>query len=204
MLNNVFYDDHIFTEGITKTFGQVFKSNSDFLDELLGRNIKKFPQGEAYKTMLEYYELNDPDYLQVVYLLLYSRYGNWNIASTDESRFKANLVERICSYGPTHKKRLELQKELRKLTTEQVQEGSIDITNMARNPSTRLKEKELIDQINAQNQAFHKRSKTDAIIYQYNILDKDLNGEFIEIFKPLFAKFIGKPILYANYQEDEE
>lgn len=195
MLNNVFYDDHIFTEGITKTFGQIFESNTDFAT---------FTQAEPWNGMLEYYELNDPDYLQVVYLLLYSRYGNWNIASTDENRFKANLIERICSYGPAHKKRLELQKELRKLTTEQVQEGSTDITNMAKNPSTKLQEKELIAQINAQNQAFHKRSKTDAIIYQYNILDKDLNGEFIEIFKPLFAKFIGKPILYANYQEDEE
>lgn len=196
MSNNVFYDDHIFTKGITKTFSQVFESNTTF---------DTFTKEEPWKTMLGYYDLNDPDYLQIVYLLLYSRYGNWNIASTDENRFKANLIERICSYGPTHKKKLELQKELRALTTEQVQEGSTDITNTARNPSTRLNdEKQILTQINAQNQAFHTRSKSDAIVYQSNLLDKDLNGEFIEVFKPLFSQFIGKPILYANYEEVDE
>lgn len=196
MLNNVFYDNHIFTEGITKTFSQVFESNTAF---------DTFTKEAPWKTMLGYYDLNDPAYLQVVYLLLYSRYGNWNIASTDENRFKANLIERICSYGPTHRKQLELQKELRSLTTEQVQEGSTDITNTARNPSTRLSdEKQILTQINSQNQTFHTRSKSDAIMYQANLLEEDLNGEFLEVFKPLFAKFIGKPILYANYEEVDE
>lgn len=191
LMNN----DFIYRSGFNQTFGEIYESNTAFIEELT--------QSPYLSTMLRYYGLNeDVAYLEVVYLLLYSRYGNSSIASSDVNRFKVNLVERLCSFGPTHKKRLALQKTIRELNEEEVRKGALSINNSAQNPNVTVEIGETVDHINAQNQSFIQRSKVDALVYQYNILDKDLNGEFLEVFKPLFSKYITKPILYANYKED--
>lgn len=191
--------DYLYQKGYNSTFDEIFKDNTSF--------VKELTENPAYSDMLTYYSVGDAAYLNVVYLLLSSRYDGWSIAANSVSRFKLNLVERICSYGPTHKKKLEIQKKVRELSDAELQWGAQEIRNTAVNPETQPGESEngapaRIDFINGQNTSYHKRAPIDALMYQYNLLDKDLNGEFIEVFKPLFAKFIVKPIKYANYQED--
>lgn len=195
-MSNIWYNNDIYVRGHNKTFNEIYTSNTDFVNQILE---------PPYVDMINYYDSSmGSDYLNTVYLLLYSRYGNSSIASSDVNRFKANLVERLCAYGPSHKKRLDIQRKIRELTEEELQKGSIDITNTARNPNTTVEAGDLVQHINGQNQSYHKRSKIEALIYQYNFLDKDLNEDFLEAFKPLFSIYATDPILYANYQEDEE
>ena len=195
-MSDIWYNNDIYVKGHNKTFYEIYPSNTDFVNQLLN---------PPYVDMINYYDSSmGSDYLNTVYLLLYSRYGNSSIASSDVNRFKANLVERLCAYGPSHKKRLDIQRKIRELSEEELQKGSIDITNTARNPNTTVEAGDLVQHINGQNQNYHKRSKIEALIYQYNFLDKDLNEDFLEAFKPLFSIYVTDPILYANYQEDEE
>lgn len=123
-MSNIWFNNNVFMKGYTQKFSEIYESNEAFVSEL-----SKPP----YSDMLNYYDktLGGAEYLNLVYLLLYSRYGNWSIASSDVNRFKANLVERLCAYGPTHKKRIKLQEKLRELTEEEIQKGSIDIFKRA-------------------------------------------------------------------------
>lgn len=73
--------------------------------------------------------------LTTLYYLLYARYGNSNIASSDENQFKYKLFSIIFMYGPAWQKRLEIQKKLMELSDDEIVRGTTAIHNAALNPS---------------------------------------------------------------------
>lgn len=64
------------------------------------------------------------DNAQILYYLLYSRYGNSPIANYDENQFKTKLQAVIWQYGPTWEKKLDIQDQLRKLTASELESGT--------------------------------------------------------------------------------
>jgi len=145
--------------------------------------------------------------LQILYYLLYARYGNNHITNLDENQFKYKLFSIIWQYGPTWEKRLEIQENLRDLLkTENEADlltGAKAIYNHAFNPSTDPSTQSLeeLTYINDQNTTNYKKSKMDAYTQLWNLLATDVTEGFIDRFSVLFKKFIS-PKTYLYVEED--
>lgn len=102
----------------TKTFAELFDDYSDFKTEYT--STQKFPMiidsadSESHVSNL-----------QILYYLLYARYGNSPIANYDENQFKTKLGAVIWQYGPTWEKKLDIQSTLRGLTEAQLKTGAV-------------------------------------------------------------------------------
>ena len=100
----------------TKTFADIFDEYSDFKTEYTV--TQKFPM-VIDATDTESHTSN----LQILYYLLYAKYGNSPIANYDENQFKTKLGAVIWQYGPTWQKKVEIQNTLRGLTEAQIKTG---------------------------------------------------------------------------------
>lgn len=168
---------------------------------------------------------------QILYYLLFSRYGNSPIANYDENQFKVKLQAVIWQFGPTWEKRLDIQDKLRKLTDLELSTGTVttnvstgtsegtssdtgsSIKNHAYNPgeissqTTTLNGPELnyIDQQNTDKMTGSssvsnsdnrnssqtiKKSKMDAYMQLWELLDNDVTNEFLAKFQKLFKQFV--------------
>lgn len=143
----------------------------------------------------------------LLYYLLYARYGNSTIASSDETQFKYKVFSTIFMYGPTWEKRLELQKEIRALKIEEVQKGGKAIYNTALNPNqspttTSLEE---LKYINSQNTSNFVKSTPEAYAIIIDLLETDVTEEFIGRFKKLFLTVVSPelPLWYVTNENDE-
>lgn len=146
--------------------------------------------------------------LSLVFYLLYARYGNSHIASSDENRFKYQLYSTIFQYGPAWHKQLELQEEVQNLTVKQAREGSRTISNIAENPSSLLAPNEVVEELpylNNQTVTKNTRSTADAIALINALLQQDVTEEFISKFKKLFLTIVEPecPLWYTTYPEEE-
>ena len=138
-----------------------------------------------------------------LFYLLYAKYGNSNIASSDENQFKYKVFSTIFAYGPTWEKRLEIQKALREMDLEELRESSKAIYNHSFNPST-APSTDTLDElltIDDQNVTKHKRSRTDAYALLIGLLETDVTNEFIDKFKKLFLTIV-EPELPLWYVTD--
>lgn len=146
--------------------------------------------------------------METLYYLLYARYGNSTIASFDENQFKYKLFTIVFQYGPTWEAKLQLQKELRELTTEDLEEGNTRIYNQAQNPATDPTTNTLneLNYINSQNTSKTKRSKLDQIMLKNEMLEKDVSGEFLNKFSSLFLKVVAPqlPLWYVDGNDENE
>ena len=144
--------------------------------------------------------------LDLIYYLLLSNYANSVIASDDENRFKYKVFSTIFQYGPTWAKELEIQKEVRSLTAEDLQEGVRNITNVAANPSTTpsTQDTEELPYVNNQNVSKTKRSKADGYALLLSLLKDDVTESFMKRFKPLFLNIVEpeRPLWYATYDDN--
>lgn len=142
-----------------------------------------------------------------LYYLLYSRYGNSTVASSDIYRFKYNVFSVIYQYGATWEKRLEIQKKIRELTDTELFTGNTQIYNKALNPSTDPSTQTLeeLTYINEQNTAKSKRGKLDAYAMQLSLLQTDVTGEFLDKFKRLFLTVVQPelPLWYISEGEED-
>lgn len=140
--------------------------------------------------------------LSLVYFLLYARYGNSNIAFSDENQFRFSVGSIIFQYGPTWAKRLEIQKALRTLNEADLLTGGKAIYNHSFNPSTAPSTSTLDEliTINDQNTTNYKKSKMEAYAYLSELLETDVSEEFIGKFKKLFLTVVAPdyPLLYEN------
>ena len=168
---------------------------------------------------------------QILFYLLFSRYGNSPIANYDENQFKVKLQATIWQFGPTWEKRLDIQDKLRKLTDSELSTGTMTtnvstgtssgnstdtgsaIKNHALNPGeinsqvTTLNGPELtyIDQQNTDKMTGSstvsnednrnssqtiKKSKMDAYMQLWELLDNDVTNEFLAKFQKLFKQFV--------------
>ena len=142
------------------------------------------------------------NYMRILWGLLYARYGNSSIASSDPNRFKYQLWSIIYSAGPAWVKKLELQAKLRNLTDEELVTGSKTISNLAYHdgtaPSTATLDE--IQAISQQNTVNTKRSKLDGYNLLYSLLVQDVTDEFLRRFKKLFLQVVAPegPLWYKE------
>ena len=143
-----------------------------------------------------------------LYYLLYSRYGNSVLASSDTNRFKYDVWATIFSYGPTWEKRLEIQGKLRNLTDDELFTGATQIYNHAYNPGTAPSTSTLdeLTAINEQNTSKNKKGKMDAYAMLIALLETDVTESFLDKFKKLFLKVVQPelPLWYATNIVDDD
>ena len=142
---------------------------------------------------------------QTLYYLLYGRYGNDVIASSDINRFKYSLFGIIFQYGPTWEKRLEIQEKLRGLSEDEILTGSRQIYNNAQNPSTEpsTDTTDELQYINEQNVTKNRRGKLDAYAMLMELLRSDVTNELLTKFKTLFLTVIEpeEPLYYVSEED---
>ena len=143
-----------------------------------------------------------------LYYLLYSRYGNNVLASSDTNRFKYDVWATIFSYGPTWEKRLEIQDKLRNLTDDELFTGATQIYNHAYNPGTAPSTSTLdeLTAINEQNTSKNKKGKMDAYAMLIALLETDVTESFLDKFKQLFLNVVQPelPLWYATNIVDDD
>ena len=144
------------------------------------------------------------DSLELVFGLLFAKYANNPIANEDVEQFKAKMFSVLFSYGPTWLKRLEIQDKLRNLSEEDIIKGGKAIYNNALNPdgSPATQSLEELPRINSQSTTNYKKSKMDAYMQLWDLLDIDVSNEFINKFQICFKKFV-KPEKTLLYYEGE-
>lgn len=145
--------------------------------------------------------------ITALYYLLYSRYGNSTIASSDTTRFKYQLFATIWQYGPAWEKRLDIQKKLRELTEDEILAGSKQIYNHAQNPSTDpdIDTDMELQYINDQNVTKNKKGKLEGYALLWQILVSDVTEQFLNQFKKLFLKVVQPelPLWYVTEIEND-
>lgn len=173
----------------TRKFSDTFPSVSDFL---AAYNDENLPFSGSMTT----------DYLNILYYLLYAKYGNSHWANYDENQCIFQVLSTIYIYGPTWAKRSEIQKKLRNLSEDELLKGSKSIYNHSFNPSTEPSTDTLeeLTTINDQNTTTVKRSKLDAYETLWTLLKVDVTSSFIDRFKPLFLSIVEpqRPLLYEE------
>lgn len=176
----------------TRKFTDIYESVEDFISSYKNCGIPTTIQDNSAETL---------------YYLLYARYGNSHIASSDENQFIYKLMSIIYSAGPTWEKRVEIQNALREMDISELQESAKAIYNHSYNPSTQPSTNTLEElvTINDQNVTKHKRSKLDAYAMLVNLLDTDVTSEFINRFKPLFLTIVEPecPLWYITTLQGE-
>ena len=168
MMNNELFGNYM-----TKSFSDIWSTADKFYQDCSNSGIPLKLNEENTKTL---------------FYLLYSRYGNDHIASTDENRFKYSVYSIIFSEGGTWQKQVNIQESLRALTDEEIMKGSIQIYNNAQNPGTKPTTN-ILDGINAQNVTYNNRDKMSAYAQLNAVLQTDVTSRFLDRFKPLFNKF---------------
>ena len=175
------------------TFSQAYNNVASFLDDYKKNGISTTISDESATNL---------------YYLLFSRFGNSTIASSDINRFKYDLFGTIFSYGPTWESRLKIQEKIRNLTDDELKAGGVSILNNAVHPGTAPSTQTLeeLPAINEQQVRKSKRSALDALSIQYELLATDVTEDFLSKFKKLFLKIVmpEKPLYYVSEIPDEE
>lgn len=145
--------------------------------------------------------------LTTIFFLLYAKYGNSVIASSDVNQFKYQIYMKIFQYGPTWEKRLDIQATLRTASIDDLRLGSKQVYNHAYNPSTTPTTDTLdeLNFVNDQNVTKSKKGLLDTYAFLYNMLETDVTGEFIDKFKKLFLVIVAPeaPLWYVTDTESE-
>lgn len=145
--------------------------------------------------------------VNLLYYLLYAKYGNTPIANNDINQFKYKVFSIMFQYGPTWEKKLDLQDKIRNLSDTDLLTGAKAVYNNALNPGTAPSTSSLeeLTYINSQNTTNYKKSKMEAYSLQWGLLDDSLTAKFIEKFSICFKKFVfpEQPLLYVSEDEEE-
>ncbi len=173
----------------TRTFSDIWKTFDEFRDEYNDSPLQNMSVSN----------------LEILYYLLYARYGNSHIASSDENQFKYQVYATIFQYGPNWVKQLEVQTTLHNLTDNELTVGNLQIYNKALNPSdvTDVENNALINTINEQNTAVTRKGKVEAYAQLLTLLKTDVTGEFLNKFKKLFLTIV-LPELPLWYETEED
>lgn len=177
----------------TRTFADIFPTEEEFEEVYNDCGIPPtFSQSTSINTL---------------YYLLYARYGNSNVASSDENQFKYKVCALIFQYGPTWEKRLEIQGKLRALNETELITGGKAIYNHSYNPSTAPTTSTLeeLTTINDQNTTNYKKSKLEAYSTLMALLETDVTNEFLDKFKKLFITIVEPdyPLWYETENDED-
>lgn len=184
---NFDYTYSYFGDQLTPKFTDIYPTLESFLDDY--NNNISLPKALSEQS------------ITVIYYMIYSRFGNNNIASTDRNRFKYDLFGTIFSYGPSWEKKLELQETMRNLSDTDLMTGATQIINHAYNPGTAPTTQTLeeIQGINEQNTSKSRKDKLNTYATLYNLLVDDVTERFISRFKKLFITVL-QPVDTVYYE----
>lgn len=176
-----------------KTFADIYSSAADFkADYAIG-----FPSDQTIKAASA----------EMLWYLLYGRYGNDIISPCDENRWKAQLRSIISMYGPTWEKELDIQKSLRALTEADLARGSEQVSNHAFNPSSApaTDAYTALPKIDQQTGTLWKRNKVDGYSLLLGLLDANVTERFLNKFKKLFQYVVEpeRPALFITDVEED-
>jgi len=187
----------------TRTFADIFESEEQSSALQFATEWEESP---FYRAFAGVYEPDNLD-IEFIFYLLYARYGNSTIASSDENRFKYQLFSIIFQYGPAWKKELTIQHEILSLTAADFQKGSTNIVNNAYNPNTAptTQTTEELLYINQQNVSKTNRSLADGYALMLSLIKEDVTEAFLKRFQKLFITIVEpeRPLWYATYPEEE-
>lgn len=176
----------------TKTFADIWESSDAFVEDYQNAKVQQTISEESVTNL---------------YYLLYARYGNSSIASSDPNQWKYKVWSFIFMYGPTWEKRLEIQTKIRNFTEDELRESAQAIYNHANNPSTQpatdKTAEHIMEFIDDQNVTIHKRSRTDAYALLMSLLEVDVTKQFLDRFQKLFITVVEPdyPLWYSTIQE---
>ena len=183
---DLLYDD-LAHQHRTRTFCDIFPDENTFNTEYAASAITMSLTATNKKAL---------------YYLLYARYGNSHIASSDENQFKYKMWAIIYMYGPNWEKELALQATFRNMTEAQLVQGAKTIFNHAHNPGTAPTTSTLeeLTYIDNQNTANYKKSNLDAYYLLEGLLKADVTEAFLKKFESLFIRFVSPepPIIYVS------
>lgn len=182
--------DNIYYKYNNKTFTEVWPNVESFINDYKNNGITAIVK---------------EDKVNVLYYLLYARYGNSTPKNSDENQFKYNVFALIFMYGPAWEERLNLQEKIRGLTDEELQVGGKAIYNKAYNPTETGKSTQTLEDlqfISEQNVTNYKKAKIDAYALKWDLISKDVTEEFLRRFQKLF-KSILEPLCPVTYKTPE-
>lgn len=179
---------HLYGNYRNRKFTDLYPEVTKFIEDYQNNGIK---------------ETIDEEHISLLYYLLYSRYGNSTIASSDENQFKYKVFATIFQYGPTWVKRLKIQEELRETSIKDFLVGAKAIYNHALNPNQGpgTDSLEELPYINEQNTTKYKKSLLDVYSILETLIKTDVTEEFIGKFKKLFL-IVVSPELPLWYQTE--
>lgn len=152
--------------------------------------------------------LQNGENAKTLFYLLYARYGNNPIASTDTNRFKYMLFSLIYQYGPTWEKKLSVQKALRDMDVETLKQGGRNVNNLAYNPDTEPANDAMqaLPFISEQRSQGSTRSLIDGYAILLSLLEDDVTGSFLDKFRTLFVPIASPqtPLYYITRPENQE
>lgn len=181
-----------------KTFSNIYDSVDTFIEEYNNAGIN------ALASVIDpsgYNNVFNTSTLTAIYYLLYSRYGNSVIASSDINRFQEQLFSIIIQNVPVWLKKSQIQSKLRNLTEEEIETSYSSILNTASNPNNVEDNNDgELPYISNQNVSKSKKGKINAYKDYLDILNNDYTEVFISKFKKLFLTVIQpeEPLLYES------
>lgn len=150
---------------------------------------------------------------RTLYYLLCSYYANSTIRSSDENRFKYNVMSIVYQHGGTWEKKVEIQKKLRdiNLDSDTWLDGAKSVLNFSQNPATdpEADSFQTLDTINQQNMSLNRKGKLEGYSILIELLEENVTGAFLDKFKKLFRSIVApqEPLIYdypiINIPEDE-
>lgn len=183
----MWYRSDLYGNYRTRTFTDIFPDYDTFQDE--------------YDATAFTGKITDAN-CEILYYLLYARYGNSSIASSDEERFKYSLFALIFQYGPAWEKKLALQQTLRSLTQDQLLQGAWLINNHVANPGDTASSASLtrLTGVDDQNQTLYQKGILEGYNMLIELLEDDVTEAFIRKFQKLFLQFVNPevPLWYVS------
>lgn len=142
--------------------------------------------------------------LKLTYYLLLAEYGNSNISSSDENRFKLKMFSLIFQYGPAWETKIKIQDKLKNLKEEEILRGSEATYNQAAHPGNgpSVSSDEIIQGIDNQSRQIYKKSKMEAYMLQYDSIKDNMTKSYINRFKDLFLQIV-QPELPLWYESED-
>lgn len=178
----------------TRTFREIFSTKEAFFTDYQNLDLGGFSKDETvYK----------------LYKLLWAKHANDAIFSTDEDQFKAKLFAIVFEYGGVFEKKLEILDRIQNMTDEELEKGTVQVSNSAEHPSTQplTQEFETLRKIDHQSANVVKRSKLEYLSIQSSAMNTQFIAEFLNRFNKLFNPFPAEdPLLYTieGGEEDDD
>lgn len=162
-------------------FCDLYPTSADFVDAY----------SKSQLPLNAYFVANDDPIVPALFYMLYGRYGNSTIASSDPKQFEYKLFTVIFMYGPAWLKRLDLQKKIQGLTLEDLAITDKSVANAAFNNASALSTPTAeLANINNQSVSFYKRGELEAYAAQWDMIETDVTEDFLQKFSRLFLQVV--------------